>query len=70
MSDNETSIGGYEWGWTCGECGEHNNLSGMGLGRAGVVNGKQQVRVHTLTDGDEVECGNEDCDGGFTLRLE
>jgi hypothetical protein len=60
-------IFGYEWGYTCPDCGIFHDLSGMPLSDAHpIVNGEETVRTRSLEPGDEVACA--EC--GHTITLE
>jgi hypothetical protein len=60
-------LGGYEWGYTCPECEEFHDLSGMAVAASrATVNGEEDAfRVRALEPGDTVECA--EC--GHTIEL-
>ena len=62
------SIGGYEWGWNCGECEEFNDLRGCGWGQKVIVNGEEYSRVNKIESGDTLEC--RECGHTITISIE
>jgi hypothetical protein len=62
-------LGGYEWGYTCPECEEFHDLSGMAVAASRpTVNGEEgAIRTRTLEPGDTIGCA--ECGAERTLAL-
>jgi pSer/pThr/pTyr-binding forkhead associated (FHA) protein len=67
----DTTIGGYEWRWTCGECDDTNDLSGTCLvDNKTILNGEKEIRIRELKHGDIITCGNDNCNNSIQIMLE
>lgn len=67
MTEKQSGFFGYEWSFTCPDCDEVLELSGL-FGETPRINGEREFRTRRLHDGDTIGC--TECGTNWNLNLE